>query len=86
LPAQQAFVAYVRGQSDAVRFKTVSQPGFEYLSGYVEFSLRFIRQKVPDGSATAKAIDYNSLGDAQRQEKAVSRHSDELIGCSMQCL
>ena len=38
----KAFVAYVRGQSDEAGFKTVSQPGFEYLSGYVEFWLRFI--------------------------------------------
>src|ERR1700730_14333161 len=37
-----AFVPYVRGQSDEAGFKTVSQPGFEYLSGYVEFWLRFI--------------------------------------------
>ncbi len=38
----KAFIAYVRGQSEEVGFKTVSQPGFEFLSGYVEFWLRFI--------------------------------------------
>ena len=38
LSIDKAFVAYVRGQSDEAGFKTVSQPGFEYLSGYVEFS------------------------------------------------
>jgi FMN-dependent NADH-azoreductase len=42
LSIDKAFVAYVRGQSDEARFKTVSQPGFEYLSGYIEFWLRFI--------------------------------------------
>jgi FMN-dependent NADH-azoreductase len=42
LSIDKAFVAYVRGQSDEAGFKTVSQPGFEYLSSYVEFWLRFI--------------------------------------------
>jgi FMN-dependent NADH-azoreductase len=42
LNIDKAFVAYVRGQSDEAGFKTVAQPGFEYLSGYVEFWLRFI--------------------------------------------
>ena len=42
LSIDKAFVAYVRGQSEAAGFKTVSQPGFEYLSGYVEFWLHFI--------------------------------------------
>src|SRR3981189_2878560 len=40
LSIDKAFVAYVRGQSDEAGFKTVSQPGFEYLSSYVEFWLR----------------------------------------------
>jgi FMN-dependent NADH-azoreductase len=42
LNIDKAFVAYVRGQSNEVGFKTVSQPGFKYLSGYVEFWLQFI--------------------------------------------
>src|SRR3982074_984727 len=42
LSIDKAFGVYVRGQSDAAGFKTVSQPGFEYLSSYVEFWLRFI--------------------------------------------
>src|ERR1700746_2767455 len=42
LSIDKAFVAYVRGQSDEAGFKTVSQPGFEYLSGYGAFWLRFI--------------------------------------------
>jgi FMN-dependent NADH-azoreductase len=42
LDIEKAFVAFVRGQSDEAGFETVSQPGFQYLSGYVEFWLRFI--------------------------------------------
>jgi FMN-dependent NADH-azoreductase len=42
LNIDKAFVAYVRGQSNEVGFKTVSQPGFKYLSGYVELWLQFI--------------------------------------------
>jgi FMN-dependent NADH-azoreductase len=42
LNIDKAFVAYVRGQSDEAGFKTVAQPGFKFLSGYVEFWLQFI--------------------------------------------
>ena len=42
LDIAKAFVAFVRGQSDEAGFATVPQPGFQYLSGYVEFWLRFI--------------------------------------------
>jgi len=42
LDIEKAFVAFVRGQSDEVGFETVPQPGFQHLSGYVEFWLRFI--------------------------------------------
>jgi FMN-dependent NADH-azoreductase len=42
LSIEKAFVAYVRGQSDEAGFKTVAQPGFQYLSSYVEFWLRFV--------------------------------------------
>jgi FMN-dependent NADH-azoreductase len=42
LNIEKAFVAFVRGQSDEVGFETGPQPGFQYLSGYVEFWLRFI--------------------------------------------
>jgi FMN-dependent NADH-azoreductase len=42
LDIEKAFVAFVRGQSDEAGFETVSQPGFQYLSGYVAFWLRFI--------------------------------------------
>src|SRR5277367_564076 len=42
LSVDKAFVTYVRGQSDDAGFKTLPQPGFKYVSGYVEFWLRFI--------------------------------------------
>jgi FMN-dependent NADH-azoreductase len=42
LDIEKAFVVFVRGQSDEAGFETVSQPVFQYLSGYVEFWLRFI--------------------------------------------
>jgi FMN-dependent NADH-azoreductase len=42
LDIEKAFVAFVRGQSDEAGFETVPQPGFQYLSGHVEFWLRFI--------------------------------------------
>jgi FMN-dependent NADH-azoreductase len=42
LNISKAFVVYVRGQSDAAGFRTVSSPGFTYLSGYIEFWLKFI--------------------------------------------
>ena len=42
LDIEKAFVAFVRGQSDEAGFETLPQPGFQYLSGYIEFWLRFI--------------------------------------------
>jgi FMN-dependent NADH-azoreductase len=42
LDIRKAFIAFVRGQCDEAGFETVPQPGFQYLSGYVEFWLRFI--------------------------------------------
>jgi FMN-dependent NADH-azoreductase len=42
LDIEKAFVAFVRGQSDEAGFEHVPQPGFQYLSGYVESWLRFI--------------------------------------------
>jgi hypothetical protein len=42
LDIENAFVAFVRGQSDEAQFETVAQPGFQHLSGYVEFWLGFI--------------------------------------------
>jgi FMN-dependent NADH-azoreductase len=42
LNIEKAFVAYVRGQSEAAGFQTVPPPGFEYVTKYIEFWLRFI--------------------------------------------
>jgi FMN-dependent NADH-azoreductase len=42
LDIEKAFVAFVRGQSVEAGFETLPQIGFQYLSGYVEFLLRFI--------------------------------------------
>ena len=37
LDIEKAFVAFVRGQSDEAGFETVPQPGFQYLSGMLNF-------------------------------------------------
>lgn len=42
LNIDKAFVAYVRGQSEEARFQSVAPPGFEYVTNYIEFWLRFI--------------------------------------------
>jgi FMN-dependent NADH-azoreductase len=69
LSIDKAFVAYVRGQSDEAGFKTVSQPGFEYLSGYVEFWLRFIFRSVVsltvEHSWDGRAVDMIDAGKRQ---------------------
>jgi FMN-dependent NADH-azoreductase len=77
LSIDKAFVAYVRGQSDEAGFKTVSQPGFEYLSGYVEFWLRFIgvRRVVSltvEHTWDGRAVDMIDAG--KRQAVELARH------------
>ena len=42
LNIDKAFVVYVRGQSEEAGFQTVSPPGFEYVTKYIEFWLHFI--------------------------------------------
>src|SRR3979490_1085049 len=67
LSIDKAFVAYVRGQSDEAGFKTVSKPGFEYLSGYVEFWLRFIGVR----SVVTLTVEHSwdvRAGDRRRKE------------------
>src|SRR5712671_4617857 len=71
----KAFVAYVRGQSDEAGFKTVSQPGFEYLSGYVEFWLRFIGVRAVvtltvEHTWDGRAVDMIDAGKRQAVELA----------------
>src|ERR1700733_938164 len=75
LNIDKAFVAYVRGQSDEAGFKTVSQPGFEYLSGYVEFWLRFIGVRsvvtLPvENTWAGRAVDMIDAGKRQAVELA----------------
>ena len=75
LSIDKAFVAYVRGQSNEAGFKTVSQPGFEYLSGYVEFWLRFIGVRsvvslTVEHSWDGRAVDMIDAGKRQAVELA----------------
>ncbi len=75
LSIDKAFVAYVRGQSDEAGFKTVSQPGFEYLSGYVDFWLRFIGVRsvvtlTVEHSWDGRAVDMIDAGKRQAVELA----------------
>ena len=77
LSIDKAFVAYVRGQSDETGFKTVSDPGFEYLSGYVEFWLRFIGVRsvvslTVEHSWDGRAVDMIDAG--KRQAIELARH------------
>src|ERR1700752_818431 len=75
LSIDKAFVAYVRGQSDEHGFKTVAHPGFEYLSGYVEFWLRFIGVRsvvslTVEHSWDGRAVDMIDAGKRQAAELA----------------
>src|SRR5260370_16189848 len=71
LSIDKAFVAYVRGQSDEAGFKTVSQPGFEYLSGYVEFWLRFIGVR----AVATLTVEHTWYGLAVAMIDTVKRHA-----------
>jgi FMN-dependent NADH-azoreductase len=75
LSIDKAFVAYVRGQSDEAGFKTVSQPGFEFLSGYIEFWLRFIGVRdvvslTVEHSWDGRALDMIEAGKREAVELA----------------
>ena len=76
LDIEKAFVAFVRGQSDEVGFETVPQPGFQYLSGYVEFWLRFIgvREVVTltlEHTWDGRAVDMIDAGKKKAAELAM---------------
>jgi FMN-dependent NADH-azoreductase len=76
LNIDKAFVGYVRGQSDEAGFKTVVQPGFKYLSGYVEFWLQFIGVRsvvtlTVEHSWDGRAVDMIDAG--KRQAAALAR-------------
>jgi FMN-dependent NADH-azoreductase len=75
LSIDKAFVAYVSGQSDEAGFKTVSQPGFKYLSGYVEFWLQFIGVRsvlslTAEHTWDGRAVDMIDAGKRQAVELA----------------
>jgi FMN-dependent NADH-azoreductase len=60
LNIDKAFVAYVRGQSERASFQTESPPGFEYVTKYIEFWLRFIGVR----SITAMTVEHTWDGRA----------------------
>lgn len=74
LNIDKAFVVYVRGQSDEAGFKTVSQPGFKYLSGYVEFWLQFIGVR----SIVSLTVEHTWDGRAVDMIEAGKRQAAEL--------
>ena len=74
LNIDKAFVVYVRGQSDEAGFKTVSQPGFKYLSGYVDFWLRFIGVR----SVVSLTVEHTWDGRAVDMIEAGKRRAAEL--------
>jgi FMN-dependent NADH-azoreductase len=74
LSIDKAFVVYVRGQSDEAGFKTVSQPGFEYLSGYVDFWLKFIGVR----SVVSLTVEHTWDGRAVDMIEAGKRQAAEL--------
>ena len=76
LKTERAFVAYVRGQSDEAGFKTVSQPGFGYLSGYIEFWLRFMGVR----SVVSLTVEHTWDGLAVDMIDAGKRQAVELAG------
>jgi FMN-dependent NADH-azoreductase len=65
---------YVRGQSDEAGFKTVSQPGFKYLSGYVDFWLKFIGVR----SVVSLTVEHTWDGRAVDMIEAGKRQAAEL--------
>jgi FMN-dependent NADH-azoreductase len=76
LNIDKAFVAYVRGQSDEAGFKTLPQPGFKFLSGYVDFWLQFIGVRdvvtlTVEHSWDGRAVDMIDAG--KKQAAALAR-------------
>jgi FMN-dependent NADH-azoreductase len=74
LSIDKAFVVYVRGQSNEADFKTVSQPGFKYLSGYVDFWLQFIGVR----SVVSLTVEHTWDGRAVDMIEAGKRQAAEL--------
>jgi FMN-dependent NADH-azoreductase len=74
LNIDKAFVVYVRGQSDEAGFKNISQPGFKYLSGYVDFWLKFIGVR----SVISLTVEHTWDGRAVDMIEAGKRQAAEL--------
>jgi FMN-dependent NADH-azoreductase len=74
LNIDKAFVVYVRGQSDEAGFKNISQPGFKYLSGYVDFWLKFIGVR----SVVSLTVEHTWDGRAVDMIEAGKRQAAEL--------
>jgi FMN-dependent NADH-azoreductase len=74
LDIAKAFVAFVRGQSDQAGFETVAQPGFQYLSGYIEFWLRFVGVR----KVVTLTLEHTWDGRAVRMIDAGKRRAAEL--------
>jgi FMN-dependent NADH-azoreductase len=74
LNIDKAFVVYVRGQSDEAGFKTVSQPDFKYLSGYIDFWLQFIGVR----SVVSLTVEHTWDGRAVDMIEAGRRQAAEL--------
>src|SRR6201984_30452 len=76
LDIEKAFVAFVRGQSDEAGFETVPHPGCQYLSGYVDFWLRFIGVKevvtlTLEHTWDGRAVDMIASGKKRAAELAM---------------
>jgi len=75
LNIDKAFVAYVRGQSEEAGFAPVRQPGFEYVTRYIEFWLhligvRGITAMTVEHTWDGRAIDMINEGKKQAAELA----------------
>ena len=74
LNIDKAFVAYVRGQSEEAGFQTVPPPGFEYVTKYIEFWLRFIGVR----SITSVTVEHTWDGRALDMIDAGKKQAAEL--------
>ena len=88
LNIDKAFVVYVRGQSEEAGFQTVPAPGFEYVTKYIEFWLRFIGVH----SITAMTVEHTWDGraldmiDGGRSKRQSWRSSFESCGVRQICI
>jgi FMN-dependent NADH-azoreductase len=76
LNIDKAFVAYVRGQSEEAGFQSVAPPGFEYVTNYIEFWLRFIGVR----DITAMTVEHTWDGRAVDMIDEGKKRAAELAG------